>query len=243
MKNQNKVEETHFNAGQDWYADRIESVQIQANRWFIGFVVSAIACILLASAIISILPLKTLVPMVVHQNTITGEVWIDRPQTEYVPANDSEVQSDIVRYITSRESYTSADINQRFQLVMLLSNSTISKQYSSEQSNDNKSAPVNILRTEGTRTVRIEDIIFIDNASVRELRHFRQPSHALAKVDFTTTTTDHLGNKKLENWVATIGWEYKALAKTQQEAWDNWNGFKVSTYRIDPKNINKSAVN
>lgn len=237
MKNKNKLNEEYFKAGQDWYVDRYEAVTIQSNRWFVGFLASIVLCIILVIAITALFPLKTLVPLVIHQNTTTGEIWVDHPKTPYTPANDAEVQSDIVRYITTYKSYTAADINKRFHLVILLSANNVGKQYADEQSNSNKLSPVNVFGQDSIRTVRIEDIVFIDKAGMQEAREMQEPSHNLAKVDFTTTTLDHAGNKKIENWVATIGWTYKGLPSNQEDVWDNWNGFTVTTFRVDPKNI------
>ena len=99
-------------------------------------------------------------------------MWLDRPQTAYVPANDAEVQSDIVRFITLHQSYSAADINQRFNLVMLLTSSQVGKQYDADQSNSNKISPINLLGQEGLRTVHIEDIVFIDKSGIHEVRDF-----------------------------------------------------------------------
>lgn len=232
-----KKKESYFAGAEDWYFDQYESVRIQANRWYIGFLISTALAIVLVIATIMLFPLKKPMPFVVHQNSTTGEVWVERPNTDFIPVNDAQVQSDIVRYITSYESYTAADINYRFNLVRLLSDDNVGKQYLDEQSNDNKLSPVNVLGANGMRTVHIEDVIFLDKAGIQERRHFDEPSHNLAKVDFVTTTKDHAGNKKIENWVATIGWIYTGLPATQQAAWENWNGFSVTTFRVDPKNI------
>lgn len=233
----NKQDAEYFKAGEDWYADRVLAVKIQANRWFLGFLVSIALSITLTIALISLLPLKTPMPFVIHQNTLTGEAWVDRPQTKYTPINNAEVQSDIARYITARESYLAADINQRFNFVKLLSDGRVGKEYGDEQSNDNKLSPVNVLGEAGTRTTHIEDIIFIDKAGTHEIRDFHETSHNLAKVDFTTTTTDRNGNKKTESFVATVGWAYNGLPLKQEDVWENWSGFTVTTYRADPKNI------
>lgn len=233
----NTLDENYFKAGQDWYVDQYELIKVQSNRWFIGLLVSMTLCVVLTVALIALFPLKTLIPFVIHQNTTTGEVWVDRPKTSYLPANDAEVESDIVRYLTAYKGYTAADINQRFNFVVLLSANNIAKQYADEQSNGNRDSPINTLAKDGTRTVRVEDIVFIDKAGTHEVREFKEPSHNLAKVDLITTTIDHVGNKKVESLVATIGWTYKGLPKNQQDAWDNWNGFTVTSLRIDPKNI------
>lgn len=236
MKQKDKLDKSYFEAGKDWFFDRFETAQIQANRWFIAFIAAMALAIVLAAALIVLLPLKTLVPMVIHQNPSTGEVWVDRPKTPYTPKNDAQVQADLVRYITVRESYSADDINQRFHLTMLLSNNGVGTEYANEQANSNKKAPVNTLGKDGTRTVRIIDVIFIDKAGTQEIRKFRQRAHNLAKIDFITTTLSK-NSKKSEAWVATIGWTYNGLPDNQLDAWDNWNGFTVTTYRIDPRNI------
>lgn len=232
----------YFKAARDWHFDRFQMVQINCNRWFLAFVISFIAVILLVTLIVVLLPLKTLVPMVVHQNTTTGEMWIERPKTKYVAQTDAQTQADIVRYIMSRESYMASDINQRFHLVMLLSDNAVGRFYVDQQANDNKESPVNVLGTQGIKTVRIEDIVFLDKAGTQEFRHFKQVAHNLAKVDFVTTTLDGNGNKKVEYWVATISWIYKGLPTNQMDAWDNWNGFTVTTYRVDQRNVEKSTA-
>jgi type IV secretion system protein VirB8 len=236
MKKESELNNEYFEAAKDWYFDRYAAAKIQANRWFAAFIAAALIAALLAISLIVLMPLKTLIPMVIHQNTLTGEVWVDRPKTPYAPANDAQVQSDIVRYITARESYSADDINQRYHVAMLLSAGNVGTEYANEQMNSNPKAPVNILAKEGVRTVRVEDVIFIDKTGTQELRKFRQPSHSLAKVDFVTTTINR-GVKKQEAWVATIGWIYKGLPENQQDAWDNWNGFSVNTYRVDQRNI------
>lgn len=240
MTKKSSQKEDYFQAGKDWYVDRMESAKIQANRWFVAFLTTSILVVALAISVMTLFPLKTIIPVVVHQNATTGEFWVDRPTTPYVPENDAETQADIVRYLTARESYSAADINHRFHQVLLLSNSEISKRYEVEQANDNKEAPVNVLSSQGSRTVRIEDIVFIDKAGSQELRHFHQAAENLAKVDFTTTTIDQTGQKKTDAYVATIGWQYRGLPQNQADAWDNWNGFTVTTYRVDPRNINSN---
>src|SRR5574337_1018204 len=141
-----KPNEAYFKEAREWFYERYAQAQVQSNRWFVACLITATLLGLSLTAFICILPLKTFIPMIVHQNTIRGEVWVTKPATPYVPETDAETQADIVRYITNRESYSSADINQRFHLVTLLSESSIAKVYESEQSNRNPSAPINILK-------------------------------------------------------------------------------------------------
>lgn len=227
----------HVTAGRTWFEENYENAKLVSNRWFVGCIASLLVCVLLSLCLVFIFPLKTLVPLIIHQNSVTGEVWVTHPTTPYQAENDAQTQSDIVRYMTARESYSAADLNQRFQLVTLLSSNEIAKAYVNEQSNANPNSPVTLLGHEGSRIINIEDIVFLDKQGIQELRHFKEASQNLAKVDFVTQTTDKTGNKVNQAWVATIAWVYKGLPNNQLEAWENWNGFTVTTYRIDPRNL------
>ena len=195
-------------AARTWFEENYENAKIISHRWFVGCIAALLTSVLLAITLLVAFPLKTLVPLIVHQNTITGEIWVTHPNTPFVPENDAQVQSDIVRYITSRESYSAADLNQRFQQVLLLTADKLRKDYADTESNANPNSPVSQLGAEGSRTVHIEDIVFIDKAGLQELRHFKEASQNLAKVDFITSTTDKTGNTINQAWVATIGWIY-----------------------------------
>lgn len=227
----------YFKAAEDWFFDRFAVAQVQANRWFVACIVSTLLCIALTIGIISLLPLKKTEMMLVRHNSLTGENFVEKVRTPYVPVNEAEVQADIVRYITSYMSYTAVDINQRYHLVMLLSSPLVQKQYAAEQANDNPLAPVNVLSEAGTRTVKIEDIIFLDQEGTHEPRAVSRPAKNLAKVDLITITSDRAGHTKTDHWVATIAWVYQHPPTAQEDVWLNWKGFTVTAYRIDQKNV------
>lgn len=232
----------YFNDARSWHDDLLETARLNARRWFCAFCAAGVLAILLTACLIVLMPLKELVPIVIHQNTQTGEIWVDKPSHDYQPETPAQTQADIVRYVTNRESYSAVDINQRFNLVMLLSNPDVAGQYSDSQANSDPQAPVNTLGEKGLRLVHVEDVVFMDksNPATPPIRHFHQAPSNLAKVDFTTETTDKSGAKSTQYWVATIGWTYKGLPKNKEDAWDNWNGFVVTTYRVDQRNVTAS---
>lgn len=237
MRTKKVLEKEYFAVGQDWYFDQYESAKVAAARWFVAFLASMVLLGIAMVAFTILLPLKTIEPIIIHRNTVTNETWVEKPKSPYTPTNESQVNADIVRYITLRESYSAADINQRFDLVKILSANDVIHQYSIEQANDNPHAPINILGTPGIRKVTIEDIVFIDQQGTQEEREFPVAAHNLAKVDFTTTTLSKNGSSKDESWVATVAWVYTGLPESQADAWENWSGFTVSTYRVDKRNV------
>ncbi len=232
-----KTKDPYFEAAQNWHYDRYQATLVNSNRWFMAFIVSMLLCIGLVAALSFLLPLKTLVPMLVHTNAATGEVFVTKPKNPYVPANEAQVQADIVQYVTHRESYTFADLNQRYHVVMLKSDKHSAKEYADAQSERYKDSPINLLGEHGKRTVKIEDIVFIDNAASTDIHHFDKPAHNLAKVDFKTQTQDKDGHTVTQYWVATLAWVYLGTPDNQSDAWDNWNGFTVTSYRVDPRHI------
>ena len=230
--------ENYFEEAHSWFHEQFESEKVKVTRLLIALGFVSVFALLALVADILLLPLKTWVPMIIHTNAVTGEAWVQRPSEKtYVPETEAQVQSDLVRYVTQRESYMSADINQRYKTVLLLSHPSVAKQYSDEQANSNKSAPVNVLGKEGIRTISIEDIVFLDKAGVDEVRHFNTPSRNLAKVDFVVTTEDEQHQISKAYWVATMSWQYKGEPTNKEAAWDNWNGFQVTSYRADLRNI------
>ena len=227
----------YFEKARHWHIDQLQSAQISAKRWFIAFLVANGISLLLSLALIILLPLKTLVPMVVQHNAKTGEIWVHKPSTPYFPETSAQVQADLVRYIVTRESYSAADINQRFHLVMLLSSAAMGEYYANEQANNNPKSPINQFGANGSRTVQIEDVVFLNKTDRSKVNRFPQTENNLAKVDFNTISLSPQGQSTTTYWVATIAWLYRGLPENIQDAWDNWNGFTVITYRVDPRQV------
>lgn len=230
---------SYFKQAQSWDVDRLMQAQRAAQRWFIAFCGISLLAIILGITLMLLLPLKTLVPMIVQHNLKTGELWVKKPANPYVPENTAQIQADLVRYVVTRESYSALDLNQRFHLVLLLSDSDVADHYIDAQANNNLKAPVNVFGAKGSCTVEIEDVVFLGEPKTLRLH---QPKIAgvgrnLAKVDFSRTCINAQGQASTDYWVATIGWAYRGLPEDPQSAWDNWNGFTVTTYRVDPRQI------
>jgi type IV secretion system protein VirB8 len=231
----------YFERARDWQGDRLHRAEVAAQRWFIAFLVAALTVLSITIALIILLPLKTLVPLVVQHNPKTGEIWVHQPATPYAAENSAQTEADLVRYVVTRESYSAVDLNQRFHLVMLQSNANVADQYANAQANSNPHAPIQQFGINGARTVQIEDIVFLNKSDSVITNRFHQPASNLAKVDFSMTSTPTTGQSSTTYWVATIAWIYRGLPDNPQEAWDNWNGFTVTTYRLDPRVVSHTA--
>jgi type IV secretion system protein VirB8 len=147
------------------------------------------------------------------------------------------VESDIVRYITNRETYDISSYRAQFDLISLLSNAHVGAEYLQEQDKNNKEAPINTLGANANRSVHIYSINFLDttllNASDLPKNH-----QNVAEVVFTLTDTEKAHGKPIErHYSALISWAYVTPSASPLERWHNWDGFQVIRYSKNLRNV------
>lgn len=228
-------DENSISSVQCWHYDRYESQLVQANRWLFAFCWQIGVTVLLGISLVVLLPLKTLVPLVIRQNSQTHEVFVDKIDKQYVP-HQNEIESDLVRYLILRETYSCVDLASRYRQVLLETSKASAIEYQKTQANNNPDSPVNLYGVEGTRTIQVEDVVFLSNKMSSDQK---ETGNNLAKVDFVSVETLHQQSVK-KHWVATLSWEYTGTPQDKEAAWQNWNGFTVTYYRIDQRNIGET---
>ena len=235
---QDATGEAYFEEAKSWAYERYQMQEVIANRWQFAFWGMMIFSVLLLVMLIMLFPLKSWEPIVVQRNTQTGEVWVDSARNHYLPETSPEVESDLVRYVVARETFSLTDNNARKKQVLYASSPQVSKDYEAQEDGHNPKSPINVYGMKGLRTVKVEDVVFIDNASnaLEQRKQQKEKIPTLAKVDFTTTET--IGQITVQkNWVATLSFKYLGTPDEKEAAWLNWNGFTVIDYRVDQRNI------
>ncbi len=218
----------------DWFYDRYQMQEVLANRWQLAFWIQLILSLLLVFFLIILLPLKSWEPIVIERDTQTGEVWV-RSTQESLPKLSSEIESDLVNYVVGRETYSTIDHDERYQQIQFSSTPRIFKAYKEADNVNNPNGLSKSLGEVGLRKVVVEDIIFLDGSNVKQKGGSVKPP-SIAKVDFTTVDT--IGEMTFKKyWVATMTWEYLGTPNRKEAAWINWNGFTVSSYRVDQRNV------
>jgi type IV secretory pathway component VirB8 len=226
----------YFQEATSWNYERYQIQQVISNRWQLAFWIQLFFGLCLVFLIVALLPLKTWEPIVVYRNEQTGEVRVESSDLQHLPVNHEEVESDLVRYVTARETFTFADNNDRYQSVIFKSSPMVAQEYNHTNDNNNPDALIHKLGHEGMRTVKVEDVVFLDAGKESgDKGKNAQPDH-LARVNFVTTET--VGQTVVkQKWVATMRWEYLGAPKNKKAAWVNWNGFAVTYYRVDQRNV------
>lgn len=228
----------YFEQATEWSNDRYHFMELSRDRYRLAFFSSMALSFALTVSIALLLPLKKIEPIIVHQNDRTGEVWVAPMTTPYVPANQAQVESQLVGYVIARESYSTIDYNNRYQQVEFQSNDTVGKQYATAQDISTQTSPLNVLGESGTRSIAVEDVIFIDKSGLKTGNRPQRnlASHNLAQVNFVETDNVN-GNITKQYKVATISWKYLGTPSNPQAVWENWNGFTVTYYHVDQRNV------
>lgn len=203
----------------------------RSNRraWTVAIIASAIA-LLLAIALVILLPLKTTEPYTLLVDRQTGSVEALAPLDEKLVAPDSALtRSMLVQYVTARESFFQDILQDDYRKVTLWSDSTISRDYARAMDASNPQSPLAYLPRRAT--------IQTDVKSVSPLANDR------AMVRFTTTRSDPgMAPQPVQHWVAIIGYRFSAVEMSEADRYLNPLGFQVTSYRRDAETLPQEGI-
>jgi len=210
----------HFKAGESWDQEIFANMRQSRNRaWTVAFfnmamVVLSLACLAL------LLPLKTFVPYVVTVDRQSGYVEVTRGIYGGNLSQDEAVtQSNLVRYVSSRESYNPAILRENYKFVALLSSGEALREFQRLWNGRNPDNPSIVHGKNSGIDVKIKSISLLNDktASVRFLRE-------LHKNDQT----------RVSHWNAIINFQYVQKPKKMADLFQNPLGFQITSYRINP---------
>ena len=194
------------------------------TAWIVAGVAAAIA-LLLAVALVLLLPLKTVEPYTLLVDRQTGFVEELAPLEAQTIAPDAALtRSFLVQYVIAREGFDAPDLQADYRKVGLWSAGEARTRYIDQMRSGGVGNPVATLPP-GTR---IEAMV----RSVSDLG----PGRSLVR--FTTTRLDRAGRVELvENWASVIDWQYSGAAMAAEDRYLNPLGFQVTRYAKDPETL------
>ncbi len=154
--------ENYFQLATSWADDYYARLASSKHRYQIAFLAAMGLCSLLTVSVMMLSHTHQYIPLLVHHYD-SGAVSVSPVLQTGAPQNQAEVESDLVRYVISRESYDSASFNEQYQLVTLLSDSTVAHLYQAQQNADDDQAFIHRFGNKSIRSVKIEDVNFLDN--------------------------------------------------------------------------------
>lgn len=192
--------------------------------WIVAGVASAIA-LLLAIAIVVMLPLKEVEPYTILVDRQTGNVERLAPMDEQLVTPDAALtRSMLAQYVTARESFDAADVQEDYRKVGLWSAGDARQRYANLMQASNPASPLAFLPPGG----RIET----DITSVSSLAAGR------SLVRFSTVRSDPgAAEQERQYWAAVIDYEFSGAAMSEDDRLLNPLGFQVTRYRRDAETL------
>lgn len=186
---------------------------------------SAVVAVLLAIALVLLLPLKETVPYTILVDRQTGNVELLNPlDTERVNADAALTRSFLVQYVTAREGFDAPDFQQDYRRVGLFSAPEARSQYMASVDARNPQSPLVVLPRGSTVDVEVRSISSL--AANRSL------------VRFTTVLRDGGARpQQAQYWAAVIDWQYSGAAMSEDDRLLNPLGFQVTRYRRNAETL------
>lgn len=196
------------------------------RAWWVAGVASSIAFIL-ALLLLASLPLRKTEIFTVLVDRTTGEA---EKVVQVAPVGLAEEeavkQALLVGYITDRESYMTAGIQEQLESVQRRSagNAEASLVRLWTNTNDNEDYPPALYGVDSEVTVKVKQITFLNPE--------------VAQVRFTKTLRKRDMSPVARAFTATVGFEFApAEHRRLERVWENPLGFTVTQYRVDAETM------
>ncbi len=216
--------ENFFSTAANWYEDMYDAVIVSRNRYRLLSLGSFVIVFMLLLVIATLLPLQHMVPLMVNHYT-DGRVDVQPIANTPMRADQSMINSDIVRYVVNRQSFEAHAFSSQYQLISIMSSPRVSKQYQQQQSAKNKHSPLSQLSTKAYRDVYIDSVVVLDR------------KNNLAQVNFVQS--DHQNERIIRSqpMAAIVRWQYRKPSQDPAVRWLNWDGFSVEQYHVVPRHV------
>ncbi len=208
-----------------WADERTQSIYASRKMaWIIAMVATAVS-VLLAIALLILLPLNTVEQHTILVDRQTGFVQaLDPASPKMISPPKALTQSLLVQYVEAREGFDLATVKAQFRRVALWSSGPAKNRYVNLMQATNPESPL-------SRFPR-NTVIDVQVRSVSPL------SENSALVRFASVRRDQGASEQpTENWVAVIKYRYSNAPMTVEDRYVNPLGFEVIDYRIDAETL------
>jgi|WetSurMetagenome_2_1015567.scaffolds.fasta_scaffold49181_3 type IV secretion system protein VirB8 len=215
----------------DWESCRLaDALRSETNAWKVAGCAVAVA-VLLAVAVIVLVPLKESVPYVVKVDSAGAVDIITTLKDKPMSYDDILDKYWLAKYVRAYESWDFYTAQDDYEFIGLTSSPEVSKQYAGlftgPKAIDEMYGEQNIVRT------KIISVVPTGNG-IATVRFEKAVRNRNSQSDVPGITS---------KWVATIGYDYKKIAKMKEsERLKNPLGFNVQSYRIDAEMLDVPAV-
>ncbi|MDQ3247158.1 MAG: type IV secretion system protein [Pseudomonadota bacterium] len=213
--------EDYYAAARSW-ADGKASASARETRiaWRVAAAAGTVA-LLLALALLLLVPLKTVQPYVLTVDRQSGAV---EPMTSIqggtLTQNDAVIKAQLAGYVIARESFDMTDLAQQYRRVQIMSSAPAGRAYVASMAANNPDSPLNTLNRGDTVSIKVRSVSLISDGA--------------GMVRFTASRSPQGGGTAQESqYVAAISFGFNGKPLRQADRFDNPLGFQVTRYRRD----------
>lgn len=125
--NEQKVSELYFGCANTWADDLRANETRSRNRYQAAFFASMGLNVITAIAVCVLANYQTVVPLLVNHYD-NGVTVVSALSEKKAITNQSQIESDLVRYVLHREAFDETSYRAQYELVTLLSNNTTAQE-------------------------------------------------------------------------------------------------------------------
>lgn len=213
-----------------WDRDRLEALtRSRRLAWWVAGSATSVS-LLLALAMMLLMPLRTVVPFTLLVDRNSGYVQAMKPLDRDMAMPDAALtRSFLVQYVIARESYDADIVKSNYDKVALWSAETARADYVKLMQLSNPLSPLNLY----PRTTVVET----------QVKTVSRVSRVAALIRFDTIRRDASGvAQPSRSWVAVIRYRYSGEPMKLEDRFVNPLGFQVVRYRKDPESASPQTA-
>lgn len=213
----------YFEAAASWEHDRVRAaLRSRVVAWWVAGAACTLSVVAVA-AVAMLAPLKRVVPYVIKVDRSTGETQIISALKGPQPRSYDEAVNRffLASYVRLREGWLPQAARENAYGVVAMSDPREQGRYLADMAQTNKRSPVVAIGEKGFVEVSVRSVSFL--------------SATVAQVRFTKSTTMGDTPPAMENWVATITFQFTSAPELEKDRLINPLGFQVLNYHADPE--------
>jgi type IV secretion system protein VirB8 len=215
----NEERDTAYANTRSWALDRADTLARWARAGWIVAAIATTVAVLEAFALVSLTPLKTVVPYTLLVDRTTGYTQtLEGLHPQTIKPETALTQSLLAQYVIARESFDIISVKDQYRRVGLWSAANARRDYLALIPASNPQSPINIYPRNAVLDANVSSV---DTARSGK-----------ARVRFTTERRDTASTAPERTWwVAEIDYKFTAEPLTAADRLENPLGFSVTRYR------------
>lgn len=209
----------------EWQNEKYDAaIKHKRTGWLVATIFGALS-FLLAFAIAALVPLKTVVPITIEVDKLTGETQVRKPVDEgSLTQSEALTRYWLNKYVIARVTHDMQDFVERYNKVKMMSSLEEFARFEKAFDPKKPDSPYQKYGEKGVLKVKVKSIVFL------------KPKVASIRIE---TTVDKPGEKPTDPvpQIITTSFQFTLSPKNQEERLENPLGFQATEWRIDSEVI------